>query len=77
MMALLILFVLVYMAFLLKEFVRAVKAMIYDELQAQEMAAQLKRTQEELNLALGFINWQGLDSAWTVWKEGAGNDEIR
>lgn len=76
-MALLILFVLVYMAFLLKEFVRAVKAMIYDELQAQEMAAQLKRTQEELNLALGFINWQGLDSAWTVWKEGAGNDEIR
>lgn len=77
MMALLILFVLVYMAFLLKEFVRGVKAMIYDELQAQEMAAQLKRTQEELNLALGFINWQGLDSAWTVWKEGAGNDEIR
>lgn len=76
-MALLILFVLVYMAFLLKEFVRGVKAMIYDELQAQEMAAQLKRTQEELNLALGFINWQGLDSAWTVWKEGAGNDEIR
>lgn len=77
MMALLILFVLVYMAFLLKEFMRGVKAMIYDELQAQEMAAQLKRTQEELNLALGFINWQGLDSAWTVWKEGAGNDEIR
>lgn len=76
-MALLILFVLVYMAFLLKEFMRGVKAMIYDELQAQEMAAQLKRTQEELNLALGFINWQGLDSAWTVWKEGAGNDEIR
>lgn len=75
--ALLILFVLVYMAFLLKEFVRGVKAMTYDELQAQEMAAQLKRTQEELNLALGFINWQGLDSAWTVWKEGAGNDEIR
>ena len=72
--ALLILFVLVYMAFLLKEFVRGVKAMTYDELQAQEMAAQLKRTQEELNLALGFINWQGLDSAWTVWKEGAGND---
>ena len=51
--------------------------MTYEELQAQEMAAQLKRTQEELNLALGFINWQGLDSAWTVWKEGAGNDEIR
>lgn len=76
-MALLILFVLVYMAFLLREFVRGVKVMTYEELQAQEMAAQLKRTQEELNLALGFINWQGLDSAWTVWKEGAGNDEIR
>ena len=77
MMALLILFVLVYMAFLLREFVRGVRVMTYEELQAQEMAAQLKRTQEELNLALGFINWQGLDSAWTVWKEGAGNDEIR
>ena len=75
--ALLILFVLVYMAFLLREFVRGVKAMTYDELQAQEMAAQLKRTQEELNLALGFINCQGLGSAWTAWKEGAVNDEIR
>ena len=75
--ALLILFVLVYIAFLLREFVRGVRVKTYEELQAQEMAAQLKRTQEELNLALGFIDWQGLDSAWTAWKEGAGNDEIR
>lgn len=37
----------------------------------QQQRAELKKVKSELNLLLGFISWQGMDSAWAAWKDSA------